>query len=312
VAQVFVGLDIAKRHIEVAVHPTHERWRVANDESGMLVLAPRLQALQPTLVVLEATGGYETLAASALAIVGVPMAIVNPRQVRDFGKAIGQLAKTDTLDADRLALFGARVQPEPRGLPDAETQVLLALVQRRRQMTEMLVAERNRAGLAHAQLRRRLRAHIQWLERELAALDADLAHHIRQSPLWRAKDDLLRSVPGIGPIVSSILLASLPELGQLNRHEIAALVGVAPFNRDSGQLRGTRSIWGGRSAVRGALYMATLVGTRYNPVLAVFYRRLVAAGKPKKVALIAAMRKLITILNSMVKTQRRWAPSLDN
>lgn len=311
-AQVFVGLDIAKRHIEVAVHPTHERWRVANDESGMLVLAPRLQALQPTLVVLEATGGYETLAASALAIVGVPMAIVNPRQVRDFGKAIGQLAKTDTLDADRLALFGARVQPEPRGLPDAETQVLLALVQRRRQMTEMRVAERNRAGLAHAQLRRRLRAHIQWLERELAALDADLAPHIRQSPLWRAKDDLLRSVPGIGPIVSSILLASLPELGQLNRHEIAALVGVAPFNRDSGQLRGTRSIWGGRSAVRGALYMATLVGTRYNPVLAVFYRRLVAAGKPKKVALIAAMRKLITILNSMVKTQRRWAPSLDN
>lgn len=311
-AQVFVGLDIAKRHIEVAVHPTHERWRVANDESGMLVLAPRLQALQPTLVVLEATGGYETLAASALAIVGVPMAIVNPRQVRDFGKAIGQLAKTDTLDADRLALFGARVQPEPRGLPDAETQVLLALVQRRRQMTEMLVAERNRAGLAHAQLRRRLRAHIQWLERELAALDADLAPHIRQSPLWRAKDDLLRSVPGIGPIVSSILLASLPELGQLNRHEIAALVGVAPFNRDSGQLRGTRSIWGGRSAVRGALYMATLVGTRYNPVLAVFYRRLVAAGNPKKVALIAAMRKLITILNSMVKTQRRWAPSLDN
>jgi transposase len=278
----------------------------------MLVLAPRLQALQPTLVVLEATGGYETLAASALAIVGVPMAIVNPRQVRDFGKAIGQLAKTDTLDADLLALFGARVQPEPRGLPDAETQVLLALVQRRRQMTEMLVAERNRAGLAHAQLRRRLRAHIQWLERELAALDADLAPHIRQSPLWRAKDDLLRSVPGIGPIVSSILLASLPELGQLNRHEIAALVGVAPFNRDSGQLRGTRSIWGGRSAVRGALYMATLVGTRYNPVLAVFYRRLVAAGKPKKVALIAAMRKLITILNSMVKTQRRWAPSLDN
>lgn len=311
-AQVFVGLDIAKRHIDVAVYPTHERWRVANDESGMMVLAPRLQALQPTVVVLEATGGYESLAASALAIVGVPMAIVNPRQVRDFGRAIGQLAKTDTLDADLLALFGARVQPEPRGLPDAETQVLLALVQRRRQMTEMLVAERNRAVLAHAQLRRRLRAHIQWLERELAALDADIANSIRQSPLWRAKDDLLRSVPGIGPIVSSILLASLPELGQLNRHEIAALVGVAPFNRDSGQLRGTRAIWGGRSAVRGALYMATLVGTRYNPVLAVFYRRLVAAGKPKKVALIAAMRKLITILNSMVKTQRRWAPSLDN
>lgn len=311
-AQVCVGLDIAKRHIDVAVHPTHERWRVANDENGMMVLAPRLQALQPTLVVLEATGGYESLAASALAVVGVPMAIVNPRQVRDFGKAIGHLAKTDTLDADLLALFGARVQPEPRGLPDAETQVLLALVQRRRQMTEMLVAERNRAVLAHAQLRRRLRAHIQWLERELAALDADIANYIRQSPLWRAKDDLLRSVPGIGPIVSSILLASLPELGQLNRQEIAALVGVAPFNRDSGQLRGTRAIWGGRSAVRGALYMATLVGTRYNPVLAVFYRRLVAAGKPKKVALIAAMRKLITILNSMVKTQRRWAPSLDN
>ena len=311
-AQVCVGLDIAKRHIDVAVYPTHERWRVANDESGMMLLAPRLQALQPTVVVLEATGGYESLAASALAIAGVPMAIVNPRQVRDFGRAIGQLAKTDTLDADLLALFGARVHPEPRGLPDAETQVLLALVQRRRQMTEMLVAERNRTGLAHAQLRRRLRAHIQWLERELAALDADIANYIRQSPLWRAKDDLLRSVPGIGPIVSSILLASLPELGQLNRQEIAALVGVAPFNRDSGQLRGTRAIWGGRSAVRGALYMATLVGTRYNPVLAVFYRRLVAAGKPKKVALIAAMRKLITILNSMVKTQRRWAPSLDN
>jgi transposase len=238
------------------------------------------------------------------------VALVNPRQVRHFGRAIGQLAKTDRLDATLLALFGERVQPVPRPLADEATQTLVALVQRRRQLTEMLVAERNRLPAAHAQLRRRLREHLRWLERELATLEVEIAAHIRQSPLWRDKDNLLQSVPGIGPRVSSLLLASLPELGALNRREVAALVGVAPLNNDSGKHRGVRTIWGGRAHVRGPLYMATLVATRHNPLIKAFYQRLVAAGKPKKVALIAAMRKLLTILNSMMRERRPWTPTL--
>jgi transposase len=299
-ADVYVGMDVSKSHIDVAVRPGTERWQVSNDDAG----------IAPTLVILEATGGYELLAASALSVVGVPVALVNPRQVRHFGRAVGQLAKTDRLDADLLALFGERVQPVPRPLPDAATQTLVALIQRRRQVAEMCVAERNRLALAHTHLRRRLRDHLRWLERELAALDAEIASHIRHSPLWRDKDDLLQSVPGIGPRVSSILLASLPELGALNRREVAALVGVAPLNHDSGKHRGVRTIWGGRAHVRGPIYMATLVATRHNARIKAFYQRLVAAGKPKKVALVAAMRKLLTILNSMMRERRPWTPTL--
>lgn len=244
-SQVYAGLDVSKDQIDVAIRPAGTRWHVPNDERGVAQLVTWLQALTPRLVILEATGGYELLAASALTVAGVAVALVNPRQVRHFGRAIGQLAKTDPLDADLLALFGERVQPEPRALPDAATQTLVALVQRRRQVAEMLVAERNRLAMAHAQLRRRMRAHLHWLEQELAALDADIASHIRQSPLWRAKDDLLQSVPGVGPHTASIFLAALPELGTLNRRQIAALVGVAPLNNDSGKYRGARTIWGG-------------------------------------------------------------------
>lgn len=309
-AGVYVGLDVSKAQLDVSVRPTGARWQVPNTEAGIRDLVARLQGVAPTLVILEATGGYELLAASALTVAGLAVALVNPRQVRHFGRAIGQLAKTDRLDADLLALFGERVQPAPRPLPDETTQALVALVQRRRQLAEMLVAERNRLHLAHAQVRSRLREHLRWLERALAALDAEIATHIRQSPLWRDKDDLLQSVPGIGPRVSSILLAALPELGALNRRQVAALVGVAPLNNDSGQQRGARSIWGGRARVRGPLYMATLVATRHNPLIRIFYQRLVAAGKPKKVALVAAMRKLLTILNSMMRDRRPWTPTI--
>ena len=309
-SQVYVGLDVSRDQIAVAIRPTGTRWHVTNDERGVAQLVTQLQAFTPRLVILEATGGYELLAASALTVAGVAVALVNPRQVRHFGRAIGQLAKTAPLDADLLALFGERVQPEPRALPDEATQTLVALVQRRRQVAEMLVAERNRLAMAHAHLRRRMRAHLHWLEQELAALDSDIAAHIRQSPMWRAKDDLLQSVPGVGPHTASLFLAARPELGTLNRRQIAALVGVAPLNNDSGKHRGSRTIWGGRATVRGPLYMATLVATRSNPVIRPFYRRLVAAGKPKKVALIAAMRKLLTILNSMMRDRRPWTPAI--
>ena len=232
--------------------------------------------------------------------------MVNPRQVRDFAKAVGQLAKTDTIDAHVLALFAARIQPAPRPWPDAATQDLTALVARRRQVVEMLGAERNRLAVARSPLRRALRDHIRWLERQLAALDVEIATLIRASPVWRDRDDLLRTVPGIGPQTASLLITQLPELGRLTRQQIAALVGVAPFNRDSGRLRGRRITWGGRAPVRAGLYMAALVATRHNPVLHAFYHRLLTAGKPKKVALVACMRKLLTILNAMVAHRQPW------
>jgi transposase len=268
-----------------------------------------VQTLAPTLVVLEATGGYETDVVAALALAGLPVAVVNPRQVRDFAKALGRLAKTDAIDATVLAQFGARVQPEPRPLPDAAHQALAALVTRRRQLVEMLTAERHRLPLAHGRIKQNLQAHIHWLEQQIHASNEDLRTCIRDSALWRATEQLLRSVPGIGPTTAACLLADLPELGRLTRRQVAALAGVAPLNRDSGTRRGLRTIWGGRAAVRGALYMATLVATRHNPVIRAFYQRLCAAGKPRKVAIIAAMRKLLTILNAMLKAQRPWQPA---
>jgi transposase len=315
---VTVGIDVAKARLDVAVRPggagpggeTWRAWHVPNDEAGIAILMERLARLAPALVVLEATGGLEVPATAALAAAGLPVAVVNPRQVRDFAKAVGQLAKTDALDAQLLARFGEVVRPAPRPLPDTDTQALAALVARRRQVLGMLTAERQRLGTARPPVRDRLRAHIAWLGQELADLDADLARRVQQSPVWREREDLLRSVPGIGPIVATTLLAELPELGALDRKRIAALVGVAPLARDSGTLRGKRLVWGGRGRVRTALYMATLVAVRHNPSLRAFYARLLRAGKAKKVALTACMHKLLLIVNAIVHTGAPWHPQV--
>ncbi len=303
---VYVGIDVAKAYLDIAVRPTHAHWRAANTEDGIAGLTERLRTLQPALVVLEATGGYERTVTAALAVAGVPVAVVNPRQVRDFAKATGKLAKTDTLDADALAHFADAVRPEPRALPEAAAQALDALLVRRRQLVNMLVAEKNRLQAAMAPVRDRVACHITWLEQELADLDDDLDHTIRTSPVWREHDQLLPSVPGVGRVVATTLLAELPELGTLTRQQIAALVGVAPLNRDSGTRRGRRAVWGGRARVREALYMSALVAMRHNRVIHAFYHRLCAAGKAKKVALTACMRKLLTILNAMLKQRTMW------
>jgi transposase len=305
-AFVFVGIDVSKAQLDVALRPTAERWVAANDETGIGTVVERLRAVQPALVVLEATGGLEVVVTTALAAAGLPVVVVNPRQVRDFAKATGQLAKTDALDAQVLAQFAEAVRPTPRPLPDACTQELQALLVRRRQLVQMLTAEKNRLGSAPRGVRTHIQAHITWLERHLARLDDDLAQAIHSSPVWREKDRLLQSAPGVGPVLATTLLASLPELGTLNRKQIAALVGVAPLNRDSGTLRGKRTIWGGRAQVRAALYMATLVATRWNVVIQEFYHRLCHAGKAPKVALTACMRKLLTMLNAMLKQGTPW------
>ena len=303
---VFVGIDIAKTDFVVACRPDGTSWRASNDAAGITATVDRLRALAPTLIVLEATGGYETSLVAALAAASLPVVVANPRQVRDFAKATGQLAKTDRLDAHLLALFAERVHPTPRPLPDAALQELEALMTRRRQLLDMVTAERNRREHAGLAIRRNITDHLRWLERRVAAVDRDLDDTIQRSPVWPAKENLLRTVPGIGPVVSRTLLADLPELGRLNRTQIAALVGVAPLARDSGTLRGKRTVWGGRAPVRAVLYMGALVATRRNPVLRAFYCRLVEAGKPKKVALIACMRKLLTILNAMMRTNTTW------
>jgi transposase len=262
--------------------------------------------VSPTLVVLEATGGLEIPLTGVLAAAGVPVVVVNPRQVRDFAKATGQLAKTDALDAQTLAHFAEVIRPELRPLPDEQTQALAAILARRRQLVEMLTAEKNRLGSARTPVRTSLRTHIAWLERELNHRDRDLAHAIRESPVWREKDALLQSTPGVGPVVTTTLLANLPELGTLTGKQIAALVGVAPLNRDSGSWRGKRTVWGGRAQIRAVLYMAAIVAARFNPVIRAFYQRLCAAGKAKKVALTACMRKLLIILNAMLKHRTPW------
>jgi len=307
---MFVGIDVAKDELVVAVRPALAQWAVANTPAGLAELVTRVHALAPQSVVLEATGGYERACAAALATAGLPVAVVNPRQVRDFAKATGQRAKTDRLDAAVLALFAERVSPQIRALPTEAQADLAALLLRRRQLTEMLVAEKNRLGLARQAIRGSLQKHIAYLERELHIADRDLGEAIEASPLWRAQDDLLQSVPGIGPVASRTLLADLPELGQLSRRAIAALVGVAPMAHDSGAMRGQRAIAGGRAAVRTVLYMATLVASRCNPVIRAHYQHLLAAGKAKKVALVACMRKLLTMLNAMVRDRRAWNPLL--
>ena len=302
----FVGIDVSKAQLDVAFRPSGERVQVSNSESGIAELVGRMLASPPTLVVLEATGGYQAALVASLAIAKVATAVVNPRQVRDFAKATGRLAKTDALDAEVLAHFAEVIRPEPRPLVDEQTLALEALVTRRRQVVEMIIAEKNRLAQSHKSLRATIKAHINFLQRELQEINRELDGMLRASPLWREHEDLLRSAKGVGRITIATLFAELPELGTLDRKRIAALVGVAPLNRDSGTHRGRRMIWGGRASVRAALYMAALVASRHNPVIRRFYERLCAAGKPKKLALTACMRKLLTILNAMVRTKSPW------
>ncbi len=304
----YIGIDVSKATLDIASLPDGESWTVTNDDRGLAELAPRLVVLAPALVVLEATGGFEMLAALTLAKVGLPIAVVNPRQVRHFAKAMGRLAKTDALDAGMLAEFAQRVRPQPRPLPEDAAQLLESLLTRRRQIVDMLTADKNRLGFARGPVQRDIRPHIRWLEKRLTDVDGDRQDAVTASPLYHATAALLRSVPGVGQVTTLTLLATLPELGQLSRHQIAALVGVAPMNRDSGTVRGKRMVWGGRAPVRAVLYMAALVGLKHNPVLRVFYDRLRTAGKPFKVAATACMRKLLTILNAMLHQNRRWDP----
>lgn len=306
---VYVGIDVSKDHLDVATVPGGEVWREANNEAGIAGLVEQLGGMDVQLIVLEATGGLEVALLASLAALGLPVALVNPRRVRDFARATGRLAKTDRIDAKVIAQFGEAIRPIPTPLPDEQSQELGALLARRRQLMEMLVAEKNRQGASSRALKAEIGKHIAWLEAALADLDRQLGELIKKSPLWRERDRVLQSAPGVGPVVSTTLLAELPELGTLSRKQIASLVGVAPFNRDSGRLRGKRSVWGGRSVVRGAIYMAALVATRHNPAIAEFYRRLTGAGKPKKVALTACMHKLLTILNAMLKHNQPWQPS---
>jgi transposase len=304
--QCFVGIDVATAQLDIAQRPTGARWAVPNDELGIAALVARLQGMQPTLVVLAATGGYHRAVVVALVAAELPIVVVHPRQVRDFAKATGQLANTDRLDARAVAHFAEAVRPAPRPLPDAQTAELRALLARRRQLIAMRPAEQNRLENTSPRLRADLEAHIAWLDQRVAALDDDLDTTLRASPVWRERETLYRSVPGIGPGGARTLVLDLPEWGTLSRQRIAALVGVAPFHRDRGTLRGTRTTWGGRAHVRATLYMSALVAVRYNPELKAFYQRLCAAGKAKKVALTACMRTRLTMLNAIVKHQKPW------
>jgi transposase len=303
-----VGIDVSKASLDVAVRPSGAAWRTANDARGIAALVSAVAAVTPTCVVLEATGGLERAATAALAAAGLPVAVVNPRQVRDFAKATGKLAKTDALDAAVLAQFGEAVRPAVRPVPDAQAQALAELITRRQQLVEMRTAEQNRLGSLTGSRRERVVAHLAWLRQDLADLEAELDAAIQTSPVWRARDALLRTVPGVGPAVARTLVADLPELGRLDRKRLAALVGVAPLNRDSGAFRGRRGIWGGRARVRAALYMGALVATRCNPVIRAFYQRLLTAGKAKKVALVACMHKLLRILNALLRAGTPWRP----
>ena len=307
----YVGIDVAQAHLDIGVRPSGEVWQVSYDTPGVANLLVQLAELAPTLVVLEATGGLETFLVGELAGAQLPVVVVNPRQVRDFAKAVGKLAKTDALDAQVLAHFGEATKPDLRPLPDDSTRELQALLARRSQVVEMVTAEKNRCRTATQRLQPQIQEHIRYMEKQLKELEQGLSELLSSSPVWRTKEKLLGSVPGVGPVLTVTLLAGLPELGRLDRREIASLEGVAPFNRDSGTLRGKRTVWGGRSSVRATLYMATLAATRYNSVMRAFYQRLLEAGKPKKVALTACMRKLLTILNAMLKHNLSWNSKLD-
>ncbi len=302
----YIGIDVSKATLDIGVIPTGETWSIANQSDDIAALVKKLRRLKPEKIVIEPTARLELPVVGALAAAGLPIVVVNPRQVRDFARASGILAKTDRLDALVLARFGEAVTPEIRPLKDEDAQALDALMTRRRQLGNMLTTEKNRLGNASAPVQEDIKDHIVWIEKRLKDLDDDLDGTLRNSPVWREKDALLQSVPGVGRILSLSMLSQLPELGQLDRRQIAALVGVAPFNCDSGSFRGRRRVWGGRSHLRSVLFMATLASTRYNPVIKTFYERLRASGKPAKVALTACMRKLLVILNAMIKSQTPW------
>ena len=305
-SETWVGIDVSKQWLDIAVRPTGEHWRSEQTLTGITSLVERLATVAPTLVVVEPTGGLERAVVAALAAAGVAVAVVNARQVRDFAKATGRLAKTDALDAQVLAHFAEAVRPRPRPLPTAEQQVVAALVARRTQLVEMHTAAGNRRASAPPALHARLDAHLAWLAAELTSLDDELDQALQASPLWQERDRLLQSVPGVGPVTARTLLAALPELGRLEPKPLAALVGVAPLNCDSGRVRGRRVVWGGRARVRTVLYMAALVASRWNPVIRAFYQRLLAAGKPKKVALVACMHTLLTVLSALLHQHTPW------
>lgn len=304
---VFVGIDVAKAHLDVHVRPSGEAFSVPRDGESVARLADRLKAMLPVVVALEATGGLETIVAATLGGAGLPVAVINPRQIRDFARSIGKLAKTDALDAAVIARFAESVKPEPRPLADEQTRMLSELVARRRQLVEMMTAERNRRPhLSSRRLVKALDRHLAMLQKDLSEIEREIDTTIRGTPIWREREELMTSVPGVGPTLARTLLADVPELGTLDRKQIAALIGVAPLNWDSGTYRGRRTTWGGRSKVRAVLYMAALVASRHNPTLKTFYQRLIQAGKAKKLAIVAVMRKLITILNAIVRDQTKW------
>jgi len=303
-----VGVDVSKERLDMAESPTGEIRSFSNQDADIGEATIWLRQVDPAIIVMEATGGMEVPLYIALQEANLPVAVINPRQIRDFAKSMGILAKTDKVDAKVLARYAATVQPEARPSPDEKTRQLGTLVTRRRQLGDMIVAETNRARSTRDKaIKQRIQAHIDWLKQELANIDKDISGIIKEDPVWHARDKLLQSVPGVGPVLSATIIAGLPELGVLTHKEIAALVGVAPFNRDSGKYRGQRSIWGGRCKVRQSLYMATLSATRFNPTIQTFYDRLVASGKKKKVALTASMHKLLTILNAMSKHNCYWS-----
>lgn len=304
--EIFIGIDVSKDNLEVFVKPLGQRPAFAQTEDGLLLMIDFVQSFSPRLVVLEATGGLERAAVGALGAKGLPVVVINPRQIRDFAKAKGILAKTDKLDAEVIAEFAEAIRPEIRPLKPQETQELEALVTRRRQVVQMITAEKERLPTAVRATKKDIEAHIQWLEKRRDKLNKDLERKIQNMPLWRAKDEILQSPKGVGPVLSHMLLAKMPELGTLNRKQAGKLVGVAPLNRDSGKFRGKRKVWGGRAEIRSVLYMATMSAIRSNPVIRVFYQRLIEAGKPHKVAITACMRKLLTILNAMVKNNTPW------
>jgi len=303
---VYVGVDVAKSTLDVAVTDSGETWQFVNDDEGISQAVHYIASVKPAGIILEATGNLEMPLAAALQASRLPVAVINPRQVRDFARATGVLAKTDRIDARILALFGMQIKPEVRLLPDQKAREMSSLLARRRQLIEMLTAENNRLLQADISIRPGIKIHITWLEEAISAINDDLDRQIQSNSSWLEKDNLLKSVPGVGKVVSTTLLIELPELGTLNRRKIAALVGVAPLNRDSGTLRGKRTVWGGRAKLRAVLYMAALVGVRRNPVMAAFYERLLKAGKAKKVALVACMRKLLTILNAIIRSKTVW------
>lgn len=306
----YVGIDVSKGRLDVAIGEQGECWDVGNDEKGILKLVERLKAFEPALIVLESTGGLEMGALASLYSGGLSVALVNPGRVREFAKSLGLLAKTDKLDARLLARFAEAVKPGATRLPDEQERHLAGLVGRRRQLLEILVAEQNRLGSAPLSLKGNVEEHIRWLRDALAKLDQDIQEYIRQSELWKDKSELMCSVPGVGPVTASTLLGELPELGQLDRKKIAALVGVAPFNDDSGHRRGKRRVKGGRSSVRNVLYMAALSASKHNPILRAFYQQMIKRGKEKKVALTACMRKLLTFLNAIIRDSVPWKPAL--